>query len=98
MPVFLDASDQNFEESFVKILDAKREDSPDVDYVVSEIIADVRARGDAALFEKKKKFDRQLHHDAHLLLYHHNLNLPTTGLRRGEGEPHRQAGRVEAGR
>lgn len=58
MPVFLDASDQNFEESFVKILDAKREDSPDVDYVVSEIIADVRARGDAALFELTKKFDR----------------------------------------
>jgi len=58
MPVFLDASDQNFEESFVKILDAKREDSPDVDYVVSEIIADVRARGDAALLELTKKFDR----------------------------------------
>ena len=58
MPVFLNASDADFEVAFAKLLGAKREDSPDVDYVVAEIIADVRARGDAAVLELTKKFDR----------------------------------------
>jgi histidinol dehydrogenase len=39
-------------------LNAKREDSPDVDAVVAEIIADVRTRGDAAVIELTARFDR----------------------------------------
>ena len=58
MPVFLDTSDADFEAAFAALLSAKREDSPDVDAVVADIIADVRARGDAALIELTAKFDR----------------------------------------
>ena len=58
MPVFLNASDPNFEAEFQTLLSAKREDSPDVDQVVADIIADVRARDDAALLEYTERFDR----------------------------------------
>ncbi|MEP4039255.1 histidinol dehydrogenase [Pseudophaeobacter sp.] len=58
MPVFLDSSDADFETAFAGLLNAKREDSPDVDAAVAEIIADVRARGDAAVLELTAKFDR----------------------------------------
>jgi len=58
MPQFLDATAPDFEDEFTALLDAKREDSPDVDAVVADIIADVRARGDAAVIELTSKFDR----------------------------------------
>ncbi len=58
MPVFLDTRAPEFERAFTDLLNAKREDSPDVDAVVAEIIADVRARGDAAVLELTSKFDR----------------------------------------
>ncbi|MEP5631568.1 MAG: histidinol dehydrogenase [Tateyamaria sp.] len=58
MPQFLDHSDADFEARFAALLDAKREDSPDVDAVVADIIADVRARGDAAVIELTERFDR----------------------------------------
>ncbi|AFO92767.1 histidinol dehydrogenase [Phaeobacter inhibens] len=58
MPVFLNASDAGFDQAFATLLGAKREDSPDVDAVVADIIADVRTRGDAALIELTAKFDR----------------------------------------
>jgi histidinol dehydrogenase len=58
MPVFLDATDAGFEAAFTTLLNAKREDSPDVDAIVADIIADVRARGDAAVLELTEKFDR----------------------------------------
>ncbi|WP_147107428.1 histidinol dehydrogenase [Tateyamaria sp. syn59] len=58
MPQFLDHSDADFEARFTALLNAKREDSPDVDAVVADIIADVRARGDAAVIELTEKFDR----------------------------------------
>ncbi len=58
MPQFLDASADEFEARFLELLGAKREDSPDVDAVVAEIIADVRARGDAAVLDLTAKFDR----------------------------------------
>ena len=58
MPQFLDASAPGFEASFTALLSAKREDSPDVDETVAAIIADVRARGDAALIEMTERFDR----------------------------------------
>ena len=58
MPQFLNTSDKDFEAGFQALLAAKREDSPDVDAVVADIIADVRARGDAAVLELTAKFDR----------------------------------------
>jgi histidinol dehydrogenase len=58
MPQFLNTSDVDFESRFAALLGAKREDSPDVDAVVADIIADVRHRGDAAVIELTGKFDR----------------------------------------
>ena len=58
MPQFLDATTPDFEEQFAALLGAKREDSPDVDAAVAEIIADVRVRGDAAVIELTERFDR----------------------------------------
>ncbi|NIZ62335.1 histidinol dehydrogenase [Sedimentitalea sp. CY04] len=57
MPQFLDTTADDFEEAFAALLGAKREDSPDVDAVVADIIADVRNRGDAAVLELTAKFD-----------------------------------------
>ena len=58
MPQFLISSEAGFEVAFAALLAMKREDSPDVDAVVAAIIADVRARGDAAVLELTAKFDR----------------------------------------
>ena len=58
MPIFLDATDPDFETAFAALLGAKREDSPDVDDIVAQIIKDVRQRGDAAVLELTAKFDR----------------------------------------
>jgi histidinol dehydrogenase len=58
MPQFLSSSDADFETQFVALLGAKREDSPDVDHIVADIIAGVRARGDAAVLELTAKLDR----------------------------------------
>ncbi len=58
MPQFLNTSDADFADKFDALLGAKREDSPDVDTVVAEIIEDVRTRGDQAVLELTQKFDR----------------------------------------
>ncbi|MFP5511024.1 MAG: histidinol dehydrogenase [Alphaproteobacteria bacterium] len=58
MPVFLNATDPDFDAAFATLLGAKREESVDVDDVVAGIIADVRARGDAAVIALTAKFDR----------------------------------------
>ena len=58
MPISLDATAAGFDADFAALLTMKREDSPDVDAAVAAIIADVRARGDAALIELTAKFDR----------------------------------------
>ncbi len=58
MPVFLDTASPDFETAFSALLSAKREDSPDVDALVADIIADVRERGDKAVIELTAKFDR----------------------------------------
>ncbi|MFQ6551687.1 histidinol dehydrogenase [Aestuariibius insulae] len=58
MPQFLHADAADFETAFTALLSAKREDSPDVDDAVAQIIADVRTRGDAAVIELTSKFDR----------------------------------------
>ena len=60
MPQFLNTNDADFEARFRALLAMKREDAPDVNRVVAEIIADVRARGDAALIDLTEKFDRQV--------------------------------------
>ena len=49
MPQFLDYAQSDFEQAFTALLSAKREDSPDVDDTVADIIAQVRATGDAAV-------------------------------------------------
>lgn len=67
MPQRLDIRDTNFERRFADFLGAKREASADVDAAVRDIIADVRARGDAALVALTAKFD--------------GLELTTTGIR-----------------
>ena len=58
MPQLLNINQADFEVQFQALLTAKREDSPDVDAVVAEIISDVRMRGDAAVIELTSKFDR----------------------------------------
>lgn len=58
MPHFLNSQDAGFETAFTALLGMKREDSPDVDATVAAIIADVRARGDAAVIELTAKFDK----------------------------------------
>jgi histidinol dehydrogenase len=58
MPIRLDARAPDFAARFRVFLDAKREASADVEQAVRAIIADVAARGDAALVELTKKFDR----------------------------------------
>ncbi|MEM6409127.1 MAG: histidinol dehydrogenase [Pseudomonadota bacterium] len=58
MTLFLNSSEPGFDEGFARLLTMKREDSPDVDDVVAGIIADVRARGDAAVLELTARFDR----------------------------------------
>ncbi|MFA6141157.1 MAG: histidinol dehydrogenase [Hyphomicrobium sp.] len=67
MPLRLSTTDPDFETRFSELLTMKRESSADVDQAVRSILADVRARGDAALIELSQKFD--------------SIDLGKTGLR-----------------
>src|SRR5258705_6191575 len=58
MPVRLDTSSADFDPRFKQFLAAKREVSADVERATRAIVDDVAARGDAALLEATKKFDR----------------------------------------
>ena len=58
MPVTLSSTDAEFETAFATLLNAKREDSPDVDATVADIIAQVRAKGDKAVIDLTARFDR----------------------------------------
>lgn len=58
MPQFLSTLDAGFEAGFARLLGAKREEAADVDATVAAILAEVRARGDAALVELTRRFDR----------------------------------------
>ena len=58
MPLFLSTQDPDFEPRFQALLGLKREEAEDVDQAVADIIADVRARDDAAVIELTAKFDR----------------------------------------
>ncbi|WP_424942050.1 histidinol dehydrogenase [Aliiroseovarius crassostreae] len=80
MPQFLNSQDADFEARFAELLSMKREDSPEVDDIVAGIIADVRARGDAAVLELTAKFDR--------------LALDAGGLRFSEDEIEAECAKV----
>ncbi|MEM9477546.1 MAG: histidinol dehydrogenase [Pseudomonadota bacterium] len=58
MPQFLNSRDSDFQARFDALLSMKREDAPDVDAAVAEIIRDVRTRGDAAVIDLTERFDR----------------------------------------
>jgi histidinol dehydrogenase len=58
MPARLSTAAPDFEARFRALLELKRESAADVDAAVAAIIADVRRRGDAALAELTRRFDR----------------------------------------
>jgi len=58
LPLRLDAAAPGFERDFSAFLGRNRETDENVDRVVAAIVADVRARGDAALLEYTRKFDK----------------------------------------
>jgi histidinol dehydrogenase len=67
MPVRLDRSSADFAERFAGFLAIKREVSADIESATRAIVDDVAARGDLALIEATRKFDR--------------LDLDASGLR-----------------
>src|SRR5215467_10973945 len=72
MPIRLDTRAPDFDQRFRDFLATKRETAADVEEAVRAIIADVAARGDAALTELTRKFDR--------------VDLEPSGLRVTAGE------------
>src|SRR3954452_12330746 len=58
MPVRLDRSSADFAERFASFLAIKREVAADIETATRVIVNDVAARGDAALIEATRKFDR----------------------------------------
>jgi histidinol dehydrogenase len=58
MPVRLDKSSADFAERFTGFLAMKREVSADIESATRAIVDDVATRGDAALIEATRKFDR----------------------------------------
>jgi histidinol dehydrogenase len=72
MPVRLDRSSADFAERFAGFLAMKREVSADIEAATRAIVDDVAARGDIALIEATRKFDR--------------LDLEAGGLRVTPGE------------
>jgi histidinol dehydrogenase len=57
-PKRLDASAPGFEEKFSAFLGRNRDTDENVDRIAADIVADVRARGDAAVLEYTRKFDQ----------------------------------------
>ena len=60
MPQVFSTQDTDFEPRFAALLGMKREEAEDVDHAVATIIADVRARGDAAVIDLTTRFDRMV--------------------------------------
>ncbi len=58
MPLRLDTRSPGFTADFAALLAAKRETEADVDAAVAAILAEVRAKGDAAVIAYTKRFDR----------------------------------------
>lgn len=59
----LESNDAGFQSAFADLLAAKREMDEDVDRIVHDILEDVRTRGDAAIADYTKRFDRVDLHD-----------------------------------
>jgi len=57
-PLRLDASKPDFDRDFQAFLARNRDTDEDVDRIVAEIIAEVRQRGDAAVVDYTRKFDK----------------------------------------
>ena len=58
MPVLLDTSSPDFARQFGAFLAMKREVAADVEAACRRIVDDVAGRGDAALIEATRRFDR----------------------------------------
>jgi len=58
MPVFLNFDDPMFDQHFDEILSSDRNDSSDVNSVVSDILEDVKRRKDEAVIELTHRFDK----------------------------------------
>ena len=58
MPLRLSTAEADFAPRFQALLTAKREEEEDVDAAAAAIIADVRARGDAAVLDYTQRWDR----------------------------------------
>ena len=72
MPVSLNTADATFARQFGEFIAQRRDDEANVAQIVAQIIADVRARGDAALAELTARFDE--------------VDLNTAGVRVSEAE------------
>jgi histidinol dehydrogenase len=80
VPLRLDAAAPGFDRDFAAFLGRNRDADENVDRVVADIIADVRARGDAAVVDYTRKFDR--------------VETDATGLRLGDAERRAAAAKV----
>ncbi len=58
MALKLSARDANFQAAFAALVAKGRETKANVDDVVASVLADVKARGDAAVIDSTRKFDR----------------------------------------
>ena len=58
MPLRIATGEAGFEAAFTALLDAKREVLADVGAVVADILADVQKRGDTAVLDYPRRFDR----------------------------------------
>ena len=76
MAIHLDIRSADFAQKFRALLDTKREAAADVEAAVRAIIADVAARGDAAVKDYTLKFDR--------------LDLDRVGVQRDRGRDRRR--------
>ncbi|MCY4191587.1 MAG: histidinol dehydrogenase [Rhodospirillaceae bacterium] len=69
----LERSESGFDEAFDALLNAKRSAEANVDAVVADILSSVRTRGDEALAEYTRRFDR-------LDLERHPINIPAAQI------------------
>ena len=58
MPLRLERNHPGFDAAFARLVGAQRETQADVRAGVAEIVAQVRAEGDAALLRLTERFDR----------------------------------------
>jgi histidinol dehydrogenase len=82
LPKRLDAAAPGFESEFTAFLGRNRDSDENVDRIAADIVADVRARGDAALVEYTRKFDK--------------VDTDAAGLRISDTEIKEAAARVPA--